>query len=137
MIPVSYKDLVEGKRYYILRDDRIWRANSNKKWSGIFDKHNSYYHDMPVNSIFKKIICYCPDSRILYWEDSANLNLTEPLYLNDLEYLKPYTFIYYKYSKDEFIEKSIQRQKKNAMIKLFNKNTNLDELTIEYLCDWF
>lgn len=137
MIPVSYKDLVEGKRYYILRDDRIWRVNSSKKWSGIFDKHDSYYHDMPIISIFKKIISYCPNSNIIYWEDSANLNLTEPLYLNNLEYLKPYTFIYYKYSKDEIIEKSIQRQRKGAMIKLFNENTKLDEITIEYLCDWF
>jgi hypothetical protein len=112
MIPIYYKDLVQGKRYYILRDDKIWGVNGNKKWSGIFDKHYSYYDDMSVTSVFKKIICYCPNSNIIYWEDSANLKLTEPLYLNDLEYLKPYTFIYYKYSKDEFIEKSIQRQKK-------------------------
>lgn len=150
MIKVPRDNLVKGKRYFILRQDNkdfdpirshFW---NNGKWSGIFQFHQNYHNNIPVTSLFNNIICYTLKKQI-HWRSFAHnhdfedkLSLTEPNYQSSLDDLKPYTFIFYEYyTKDEIIQKSINRQRKNAMIQLFNENTNLDNITIQYLCDWF
>lgn len=150
MIKVPRDNLVKGKRYFILRHDNkdfdsirshFW---NNGKWSGIFQFHQTYYNNIPVTSLFNNIICYTFKKQ-LHWRSYAQnhdfedkLSLTEPSYQSTLDDFRPYTFIFYEYyTKDEIIQKSINRQRKNAMIKLFSENTNLDNITIECLCDWF